>query len=418
MTQYAPDHRVTVRRRKGDSDEFEAIDDLSLDVISITLNKKYAQAAGGFQVVTTFREQPHLGNKRWDQLLQPDDVLHIELDAGDGKGLRSRMIGLVGRAARHVQMNPDKSVDRKVIITGMDFGKLLARHNAAAAFAPGVGQVGPEQLVYLSKGLIFTGTPADIVGSMYKVMIAGQLPWADPYFLVERLPNFAPAFDSWMDYNRAILESTGPVWSAMKCAANEPYNALTTETKNGRLHIILERYPFDPENKGKLTRSSLHEISEDDIRSEDLGVDDSDRVNYVWLKADLVTISQSNDFPLLYPQLVKYDVASIKRHGFQPFYPQTNFVPAPYLKGANASPDIQKEIGARAVEFWERNRYNHTHESGTLGIRGNPDIKAGDGIVLPATDMEYFVEGYTENYTWGVSYLTTLELSRGQKHGA
>jgi hypothetical protein len=412
MATFAPDHRVTIRRA---ATQYQ-LEDISGDVITIDIDKGYGMSAGGFAISTTFKRS--IEGQRYDQVLVPGDVVHIELDRGDGKGLRSRMVGQVVRCARKTIVNPDQSVSRRITITGMDFGRLLDRHNCVADITPGPGQIGPEAIVRLAKGLIFSGTPHEICSSIFDKLMIGQVPWIKPYvaFINPGIRAKAP-LDEWETFDFTILESTGSVWAAMKRAANEPYNVLTTETINGVLHIILERYPFHPKN-GKLTRETFHEIADEEIQSEDLGVDDNDRVNYVWLKADMVTLyNQGQNFPLQFSSAMHFDQASISRFGFHPFYPQTNFVPPSYLPGDDAPPNIQKLVSGRSEEFWNRNRWNHLHETGTLAVAGNPDIKAGDGIVVKGTGMEYFVEKYTEHYAWGETYTTTLQLTRGQEHG-
>lgn len=402
-----PDHRVTVKRITNGYEP----EDMSLDVESIAISKAYGQGAGGFQITLTWNRR--INGLRYDELLKPNDIIHIELDAGDGKGLRSRMIGLVSRVSRKTEVRNDQTIHRRVLVTGMDFGKMLTTHNCIADTVPEVGTAGPVSPLRIQSGLIFSGTAMEVSFSIMMVLLYNQLPWLESY-----IEFYADNVDRWQTFDNTILESTGAVWNALKRAANEPYNILTTETLNGKLRIILEKQPFDAANKGKLSRESLHTIPDSQIRQEDLGIDDSDRINYLWFKPSAVTIYNSGAaFPLQYTDLVAMEHADIKIHGFRPFYPSSSFVPPRYTPNDQAPSDIRNEVKTRANEFWEWHRYNHTHESGTLSIQGNPDIKAGDGILLDS-GKEYLVESYVEHYIWGQIYTTTLHLTRGQDHGA
>lgn len=405
MAIYKPDHRVTLRRAATGY----SVEDISDDVVMISITKQYGQAAGGYQIMTTFNRR--IMAKRYDEVIKPNDIIHIELDAGDGRGLTSRMFGLVSRVARRVTVNPDQSVTRRVSISGMDFGKMLIRHNCAADIEPGPGQVGPASIVRLATGMIFSGTASEITESIFQTFMINQVPWVESHMVFS-----AQNQDRWRTFDLTILHETGSVWAAMKRGADEPYNVLTTETHEGKLHIILEPYPFHPET-GRITRKTLHEIKNEHIRDEDLGIDDNDRINYLWFKCDMVTIyNQGANFPLRYTGGIPFDLESIRRDGFQPFYPETNFVPPAYQPQDDASPNIQKLVQDRQAIFWNWYRRNHQYETGSLQIKGNPHIKAGDGI-LTEDGMEYFVEGYTENYRWGEGYTTALHLTRGQKHG-
>ena len=404
--QFKADHRVTLKRAANNF----AAEDISGDVISITTSKTYARAAGGFTISTTTKSG-------LDKLIKPNDIIHIELDKGDGQGLKSKMIGMASSIHRHSVVSDDQRLTRRINISGMDFGKILAGHNCIVDITPGPGQIGTEQIVRFAKGLLFSGDPQTVVKSIFDKLLVGQLPWVEEYIYFSADSSDANPADDWQTLDLSILESTGAVWSAMKRAANEPYNALSTETVDGKLKVSLERYPFHADT-GKLLRQTFTTITEDGILEEDLGLDDSDRVNYVWLKADLVTIyNAGNNIPMQYNGAMNFDLESIKHDGFHPFYPTTNFVPPGAIPRGQNSPDILKQVGTRARTFWNWHRNNHLLESGNLVVTGDPDIRVGGGVIIDRTNMEYFVEGCIDEYTWGKRYVNKLKLTRGQTHG-
>lgn len=85
---YNPNHRVIFKDLATGNVKY----DVSADIVSIATNKAYGRAAGTWQIFLTYQL---IDGKRYDELIQPDDLVTIELDAGDGSGLQPVMIGLV-----------------------------------------------------------------------------------------------------------------------------------------------------------------------------------------------------------------------------------------------------------------------------------------------------------------------------------
>lgn len=407
-SRFKADHRVRIYRAANGYAE----EDISPDVVSIYTSKTYGHAAGGFTIFTTFNQRYQ--DKRYDELLKPDDVIFIELDGGEGNGLESVMIGLVTRASRTMRYDQEGKPVYRCKISGMDFGKLLIKHNCIADTEPLIGQIGSRDIVRVAKGVQFSGTPGEIVKSAFEKLFLDQVPWASQYF------QWSPAAnqDNWETFDYPILESTGSIWTAMKSMANEPYNCLNTETYGKKLHIVLEPYPFHAET-GKLTRANFISIPDSHIEFEDLGISDDERVNYLYFRADAVVLfgNDSEGSPLQYELLINYDKNSVLVHGFRPHYPKSNFGPPGYKRETNAKPDQLTAAHNRALEFWNRFKNNHALESGAIGVKGNPSIKCGGGIVTEGNNMEYLAETVAHNYEWGVKYGTTLQVTRGQGHG-
>lgn len=403
-----PDHRVIIQRARN----AYRPEDISNDIISVQTTKEYDRAAGGFTIETSFK--PAVDGKRYDEVIRPDDRVYIELDGGHGLGLHSVMAGLVNSSASRQQFDAEGRPYRRCIIRGMDFGKLLYKHQCVADIAPQIGKIGSESVVRLAQGVQFSGKPRDLVSSIFEKLFVDQVPWAAPY--VKMAPTEGEE-DTWQYYNLTILEATGSVWTAMKRAANEPFNALTTETRDGKLYVILEPFPFHPQS-GKLTRETFHSIKSEEVALENLGISDHDRINYLYLRCDGVTLHNgSQAAPLQYTTTIRHDLDSIRLHGFRPWLPRTNFTPVGYKPQTNAGPDILEEVRARADALWARMQRNHEYLSGQMVINGRPEIKAGSGVVLEERNTEFFVEAVTHSYTWGRDFSTNLLLTRGQDHG-
>lgn len=434
---FRPDHKVIIRRAaSGYVDDDHS--DISGDVVSITTNKAYARAAGGFQITTTFATGKD--GLRHDERLQTDDIVLISLDAGDDNGMQSVMVGLIDRVGRVRQYGENGVPQYRCRISGTDFGKLLTKHNCILDFQPlrdsKTGKVeggeGDMSIARINRGLGFSGTPQKLITDVFKVLFTDQLPLAADYCGLW-FPDETP--DDWQTYNFPITESTGAVWNAMKSLANEPFNALSTETYDGRLYVILEKFPFDDtsgyltlENEsvmkptpGGKTRGRMRKIVDALVINEDLGIADNERINYVYLHAPAFILAGQGIGPEIsyIHGIWNDDVEIIKKHGFMPWDVNiANFCPpidagvgAP-LPGGAFNP-----IRSRAEILWNRVKNNHLLESGNITVHGAPLFKVGDGVLMK-NGNEYFVEQVTHTYNYsnaGTSYTTSLGLTRGQK---
>jgi hypothetical protein len=445
---FRPDHKVILRR----ADNNYADEDISNDVVSISTNKAYARAAGGFQLTTTFK--PFIADKRYDEVVKPDDIILISLDAGDGTGMLPVMVGLVDRVGRIRSYDGEGRPQFRCRINGMDFGKLLTKHNCIVDVTPlqdtesgnVKGGEGTEWVFRAQKGLPFSGKPQELVSGIHSVLFKDQLTLPKDYCDVW-FPDVA--IDQWATYDFPVLETTGSVWNAMKTLSNEPFNVLTTETYGDRFYVILEKYPFD-DKSGKLTlttarpaekrsgykvqpgipadpkgRGRMYAIPDQLIVNEDLGIADNERINYLYLKApNFILFGEGGAGQAMsFIHGIQNDpLEKIKVHGFIPWEVNIPSFAPPVVSAEGPMPNGSEvnEIKARAEILWNRVKNNHTLESGNITVHGMPWFKCGDGALLD-NDMEYFVEQVTHSYQInmnGTSYTTALGLTRGQAHTA
>jgi hypothetical protein len=397
-----------VRRYHEATNTFAAEVDISTDVVSISTSKAYGQVAGGFSLVTTAKLAPF-----WETV-NPDDLLTIELDPGDGTGLAVVLTGLINRIADALVMDSSGRPRRQIRVAGFDLGKILHYHNAAWDIARYDRFFGDEFISRVSQGLRLSGTPSVLIRSLVETYLHLQVPWTKNWVLLDCLDDS----DDWQTLDYALGEAEGPLWGVMERLANRPWNMLHTETgSDKRLHVVLEPMPFHHET-GRLTRKRLHAIPDSHAASFDLGRDDTERTNWLFYNPQLgLHGAQGGNVGYLWAGgtgLLNYEEDSVFRHGLRMQSVQTTFTPLGTKHLEPAAPNDIQQAAVRGRALWNWYRRNHTYRNGHLTVKGSPAYRAGDGVVFDG--HEYLLEKVAHNYTWGQTYQTALGLTRGQRH--
>ena len=401
-----PGHRVTLMRRKYAFEE----EDISALVTGIRTSKTVDQPSGSFFIDTIECDLY--------KTVVPNDVILIEFDAGDGNGFVPDMLGVVSRASRGLSHQDNGSPVYTCQLSGQDFGKLLSLHDCGADMALVTENDGATLAVRLSEGNYqFTGCANENLKDILDNLFFGQLGWTTNFMTTSFSSN-----DTWQTKNVSISQKSGSVWSAMKNLANEPWNVLFTQTtKRGKFEVCLKRRPIKVDDTGLLDFDLIdkHEIADSILFREDMGVGDADRINYISFE-NYVNSFGSQGQALVFMRFNRHDAGSINIHGFCPFRPKTNYVP-PLLqeKHQNSGAGPENIIRDRTNAMWNWYRRNHTYESGSIQLAGDPNIKIMSGIVLTERGKQYLVEGVSHNYQispMGTSFVTSLNLTRGQAH--
>jgi len=418
---YSPRHRVTVKRVANTYKE----EDITDDVVRINTSKVYGRAYGAFTLVLTARKV--VDGKTWDDIIEPDDVVLIELSKSGTAGLKAVMLGLVGRLARTEEQHEDGSPKDVVLISGQDFGKLLFKNNCGWDTAKKEDLIGNEKSILLKKaGWQLGGTPAALVKKMLELFFFGQLgSWVNEYVLADELSS--P--DEWQKLDLEITARTGNTWSALKSAENPPYNTLYTYTgEDKKFHIGIEKTPYNNKT-GKLERNRFYAFSDEDIIDKNVGKTDGERYNYIFYDTSLGIQLGPNETYMLFVKgpAVRYDEDSIERHGYIPFLPSTIFSPfgSEEIKNTNISdagnkPSAIEKVTERTTALWNWVKDNHTYKNGDFLLHGDPDIKEGMGCLHEESNFEYFVEQVDHVYVVtesGNNYTAKLGVTRGMDHG-
>lgn len=409
MRTYCPSHKVTIKDMRTGSVKH----DLTSDLITIVTSKTNGRAFGSWQITATYRSS-------LNTIIAPNDVVLIELDAGDGSGLRPVMLGLVDRVARFQTVVNGDQPRRVWKISGRDMGKLLADIDLGWDISGLEARINFNSLVDASVNRIFlqSGTPAELVKRLFSLFSTQT---KDAYYTQYIDADWIDSDDTWtlFDPYLAVTRNT-PAWSAMKRVANEPWNRLFTETdQKGKFHLGLERQPI--KGNGKLNPRTFYTIDYRDIVAEDLGVSDDSHVNLLahWPANYQTVANRQLDVILTHPGLTKHNGASVTAAGVKPHVIDTPFVPKNFYLDDDPVGQCVDEAIERAEIYWNWYRDNHTYESGSIVTHGWPEVRCGNGLLTGTTKMEYLIEQVQHSYSvWPQpSFITTLHLTRGQQHG-
>lgn len=426
---YKPNHRIVVKDLKTGDVKF----DISDDIISLTTNKAYGRASGAWQMILTWKL---VNGQRYDELIQTDDVVTIELDSGSGLGFVPVMIGLVDRASQTFTAAGNHP-QRQVKISGQDLGKLLSKHDIGwdvsgaqiqtALSIQGQGDGAGETTIaqnYLARITLQAGTAKSIITQLMDLFLKqldSSLNW-----------NFdlnCSTDDDWEIWDQALQYIRGTTaWSAMKCYAHEPWNMLHADTVDlTKFQVVLERNPIDDQGMLSRTAARTHTITDGEIVSEDIGKSDCERINLLcyWPTMYQVAVGGSIDIVMAHPDLTWFDEDEIKLHGYCSKVIPDNFN-APDVKTPNdicGSDKLAALAVPRAETFWNWHSMNHELDSGTFVIHGDPQMKTGDMLLVKQgmtdTYKEFLIEQVAHTYAvWPQPmFTTTLLVTRGQIHG-
>jgi hypothetical protein len=439
FTSYSPKHRVIIKDLKtGNPKDLGGAGkgDISDDLVSLSTNKAYGRAAGTWQVMLTYRIVKD--GLRYHELIQPDDMITIELDAGDGNGLKPVMLGLVDRVSRVRQIGADGRPVRQVKLSGQDMGKLLMVHDIGWDIKKEelklteqpddqAGPPKPKPMRDLSRKYnqaLQTGTSEKMITNLYEYTFMKPMPDVASYFWRRFKTD-----DSWVIDNPNIYNLRGvKLWEAMKRAEHHPYNILTTDTdltEPDKFWVILEKQPIKDTGKLNKDEDQFYKIDETQIIGDDIGISDAERINFLFYNPAQTNYATNYGSEVLsvHPELVQHDPESIKLHGYCLKTFTDSFVP-PSMTNINQPPDSKSlhEMSKLTKLFWSWFKDNHTYESGSFHIHLRPDIRVGNGLLVKQVDTdiykEYLIEQVAHQYVvWPQpQFTTTLHVTRGQWH--
>lgn len=173
-------------------------------------------------------------------------------------------------------------------------------------------------------------------------------------------------------------------------------------TFNGAKNVFVWRpVPYDEKDWNNLV---MHKINYKLIKELDLGKTDFEVLNAYWvtpLNMGLSTIEQqASSIPCLLDGInaVKYGLQTLR-------------ITLPVLNlDSNTA-----ELIAKKLYKWYKD--NPQFLSGTIKIKGKPDIRIGQRLYIEDTGESFYIESVQHDFTVFEEYITTIEVSRGMVRG-
>jgi hypothetical protein len=188
-----------------------------------------------------------------------------------------------------------------------------------------------------------------------------------------------------------------------------------------------------PELKGAyetlqdLSRHNFVEISQAEIKFENIGKDDHSRFNMFWLTTQYGIEHQFNPVAnvnfkkqLANPAVL---VESLERHGLKRFEECLEFC-HPTGKGSGTATGSTPEIllyQAFMAQIYDMHFANHLYDAGTIETTGVLEAELGKALVVAknkevdkAPPKIYFIEGYEHNWSFPTGWTTIFTVTHGQ----
>lgn len=206
---------------------------------------------------------------------------------------------------------------------------------------------------------------------------------------------------------------------------------------NANIVLFARQTPFDNKRWQMLREFRCYNITNDDIQEMEVGTQDHEVFNYFWVYPTLaipgeiplkglgiqpVMLSQTSQMgialdstdnltPLSNPSVTP---SAVEKYGFNPLELQTKVW---RWSSTVAYENIKKVANRMLLAMVNWNKWNAHLTSGSMTIKGAPNLHVGDMLYNCDEDMEYYVEAVTNTYMQYQPMTTTVLVTRGQPRG-
>lgn len=400
------------------------------DVISMTTTNSINESAGTFTIELVWR-LGETGELYYYERIRPMDIVEISLN-----GIHTTMMGIINTVKRHQEIIGNKP-KRSVLIEGKSLGAIwdfdLVKY---FEYTTGIPEEFLERNLNLQLGNIklkFFGENAiKAITTLYK-----ELPALDiVYFGDKRIKDFIDVGSELFckagekQYNLNLDPYSGTLFDYFRRYVGQPFNEIWTDSKKGKLYLRMRPAPFS--------------IGDDSIST----VDQNDKPVSPSKWENIMLWQSDNDFPESYSvpkaDIISEDIGrthtqSYSIFGVLPVDKIYGNVPEYEALPPLIVPDLYKQFGSRdriiripfipiqqeggledsAFSIFKgyRNKLylmdkdNHRLESGTLIIKGRPEICVGD--VINCEDKEYYPTTVQHAWWFGSPLQSVLTVERG-----
>jgi len=414
-------------------------------VVRVRTSKALGSPIGTFEIGLTFRGLTEFNRSSLNKVLVPDNMVLIAFDKGTADStLENVMEGYVTKVFERTTVSDSGKPEREIVVTGMDAGKFLARHEIPAlAVSARLWGRGEEAARALVDAVIAGGTVREVATKVFHLLsrlsqIKAATGGAIELFIdpsIDRLGGYTVHENVWIRFGKFWNVLHGVVdwpWNELFAdfqPADSPYSFLGAE----QFMVVLRRTPFDQEDWDKLPVTT---IRDHELRYADTALSDDERVNLVYPVVAGMAAVMDGSADALACLYSLFDSASMKAHGTQPFHDRASSTYAntsddlkrneqaqeQFMKGQGVIAELVK---LRGKILWRWFSINHLLFKGSWVVKGDPHIHIGTRVENQREPSDYFVveEGDRRQYyveqviqdfnVRARSYFTHLAVTRG-----
>lgn len=410
------------------------------DVVSITTVNGINQATGTFRIELVWRQDIN-GEPIYYKYIRPMDIVIIYLD-----GTRTTMVGIIDIVTKERSIKNNKP-KRSVVLTGRSLGAIwefdLIKYFSQTA---GIPDELLERNFALQEGLIKYEFVNENLITVLRV-IYEKLPAIEITYKDKKLKDFIDVGSELLCRRDEVIFSkkfpdpySGSLFDYFKRFIGKPFNEIWTDSKDGKLFLRTRPTPFSMGDDGVKTisggehsglTSSWENITSwnGKVFSKEGSV--SPHIN-TWgiSKSDVIGENLSRTHQLSYsiygvlpteriygntpeyqafPPLIVGD--DYRAFGSRDYISRIGFIPMKPEGGIDkAADEIIKDYRNR---LYLMNKDNHRYERGTLTIKSNPYISAGDKLTYE--EKGYYITAVQNAWRFGMPMQSVITVDRGMK---
>ncbi len=442
----------TIRRRNGLSERYEGagktidLEQLLDDNSSVTVNKNIDQAFGYFSIRLANKAiQPEPGGFQ-DSLygwIEPMDAIEIRM--GRDIHLKGRtadklpivMRGFISSIRRSMSMSADGRPIRQVIIEGQDYGKLLNIIQIFYQKAYGLGKdlLTAFKLTSNHDVRATTFTTAGFVQEILTKVVNPHLKGLQEASLLDVKPSILPDTAGVRDGIIApfgFQSFEGTLWEMLRVWTDRYWNEVFIEDREDGVYLVCRQMPYRDLNGKPIDGApdpGTVGVAYEHVKDLHIGRTDRNIANYYWVDAPRANMIDN--------ATVQMQAYAVEDNNFIPDYPNARVALYGYRKlhvqteQGESVPDLDEARHAevsKADDDWvfqrlkrlmAQNRDNVLYEEGSATVRGDDALKPGRylrfrmGSRESGYDAEYYCTGVTHEYLPYRSWVTRVELIRG-----